>query len=76
MEVNSPNPQILIDLVKTKMPYGKYKGRLICDLPAFYLEWFCREGFPKGKLGVLLATMHEIKLNGLESLLKPIRKNV
>lgn len=76
METNSPNPQLLIDLVKTKMPYGKYKGRLICDLPAFYLEWFSREGFPKGKLGVLLATMHEIKLNGLEGLLKPIRKNV
>lgn len=76
METNSPNPQLLIDLVKTKMPYGKYKGRLICDLPAFYLEWFSREGFPKGKLGVMLATMHEIKLNGLESLLKPIRKNV
>lgn len=76
MEVNSPNPQLLIDLVKTKMPYGKYKGRLICDLPAFYLEWFSREGFPKGKLGIMLATMHEIKLNGLEGLLKPIRKNV
>ncbi|HLU84349.1 MAG TPA: DUF3820 family protein [Vicingaceae bacterium] len=76
METNSPNPQLLIDLVKTKMPYGKYKGRLICDLPAFYLEWFSREGFPKGKLGVMLATMHEIKLNGLEGLLKPIRKNV
>jgi uncharacterized protein (DUF3820 family) len=76
METNSPNPQLLIDLVKTKMPYGKYKGRLICDLPAFYLEWFSREGFPKGKLGVMLATMHEIKLNGLEDLLKPIRKNV
>lgn len=76
METNSPNPQLLIDLVKTKMPYGKYKGRLICDLPAFYLEWFSREGFPKGKLGVMLATMHEIKLNGLEGLLKPIKKNV
>ncbi len=76
METNSPNPQLLIDLVKTKMPYGKYKGRLICDLPAFYLEWFSREGFPKGKIGVMLATMHEIKLNGLEGLLKPIRKNV
>lgn len=76
METNSPNPQLLIDLVKTKMPYGKYKGRLICDLPAFYLEWFSREGFPKGKLGIMLATMHEIKLNGLEGLLKPIRKNV
>lgn len=76
METNSPNPQLLIDLVKTKMPYGKYKGRLICDLPAFYLEWFSREGFPKGKLGIMLATMHEIKLNGLEGLLKPIRKNI
>lgn len=56
------------------MPYGKYKDRLICDLPAFYLEWMARENtFPAGKLGQMLHTMHEIKLNGLEDLLKPLR---
>ena len=68
------NPQILKDLVSIAMPYGKYKGRLICDLPEYYLVWYENKGFPSGKVGVLLATMYEIKLNGLEYLLKPIRK--
>lgn len=69
-----PDPQILIDLVRIKMPFGKYKDRLICDLPVSYLEWFNREGFPNGKLGMLLQTMYEIRLNGLESLLVPVKK--
>lgn len=60
------NPQLLIDLVTTPMPFGRYKGVIISQLPVSYLEWFNRQGFPKGKLGVLLATMYEIKLNGLE----------
>lgn len=64
--------KILLELVATKMPFGKYKGVLICNLPEPYLVWFQREGFPKGKLGVLLSTMYEIKLNGLEYLLKPL----
>ncbi len=68
------NPQILKDLVSIAMPYGKYKGRLICDLPEYYLVWYENNGFPAGKIGVLLATMYEIKLNGLEYLLKPIKK--
>ena len=68
------NPQILKDLVSLPMPYGKYKGRLICDLPEYYLVWYQNQGFPNGKIGVLLSTMYEIKLNGLEYLLKPIRK--
>jgi len=68
------NPQLLLDLVKIKMPFGKYKGTFLCDLPIFYLEWFQRKGFPEGKLGTLLATIYEIKLNGLESLLAPLRK--
>lgn len=55
------------------MPYGKYKNRLICDLPEYYLVWYHSKGFPKGKLGEQLATMYEIKLNGLEYLLKPLR---
>lgn len=67
------NPQLLLDLVKMQMPFGKYKGRLLCDLPVSYLEWFNRNGFPQGKLGMLLQTMYEIKLNGLEHLLKPLR---
>jgi len=68
------NPEILNELVSMRMPYGKYKGRLICDLPEFYLVWYESNGFPQGKIGVLLATMYEIKLNGLEYLLKPLRK--
>jgi uncharacterized protein (DUF3820 family) len=68
------NPQILKDLVTIAMPYGKYKGRLICDLPEYYLVWYENRGFPAGKIGILLATMYEIKLNGLEYLLKPIRE--
>lgn len=56
------------------MPFGKYKATLICDLPVFYLEWFSRKGFPPGKLGILLETMFVIKSNGLEALLKPLRK--
>ena len=66
--------EILIQLTKMKMPFGKYKGRVLCDLPAPYLNWFANKGFPDGKLGMLLATMHEIKLNGLEHLLKPLRR--
>ena len=61
-------------LVRTEMPYGKYKGRLIADLPGNYLNWFAREGFPPGELGRLLALMHEIDHNGLSSLLAPLRK--
>ena len=65
--------EILLQLVKMKMPYGKYKDRLLCDLPVSYLEWFQRKGFPKGKLGMLLHSMYEIKINGLDYLLKPLR---
>jgi uncharacterized protein (DUF3820 family) len=57
-----------------KMPFGKYEGTLLCDLPVSYLEWFQRKGFPKGKLGLLLGTIYEIKINGLTDLLTPIRK--
>ena len=60
-------------LVTTEMPYGKYKGRLIADLPGNYLNWFAREGFPRGELGALLALMHELDHNGLSSLLDPLR---
>ncbi len=56
------------------MPFGKFKGMLLCDLPVSYLEWFNRKGFPEGRLGVLLQTMLEIKMNGLDDLLKPLKK--
>jgi uncharacterized protein (DUF3820 family) len=61
-------------LVSREMPYGKYQGRVIADLPGNYLNWFAREGFPKGELGRLLALMHEIDHNGLSSLLEPLRR--
>jgi len=69
------NPEILIELTVTPMPFGKYAGRMIADLPVSYLEWFVRKGgFPEGKLGMLLHTIYEIKINGLEDLLKPLKK--
>jgi uncharacterized protein len=71
---NPVNAKLLEDLVTMKMPFGKYKGHLLCDLPEYYLVWFKDKGFTEGKLGMLLATMYEIKLNGLEYLLKPLRK--
>lgn len=57
------------------MPYGKYKGSVIADLPGHYLNWFARAGFPSGELGRLLALMQEIDSNGLSSLLDPLRKD-
>ncbi|WP_199119976.1 DUF3820 family protein [Pedobacter sp. ASV28] len=68
------NPQLLKDLVTMRMPYGKYQGRLLCDLPEPYLVWYNEKGFPAGKLGMLLGTLYEIKLNGLEYLLQPLKK--
>lgn len=68
------NPEILEELVKMRMPYGKYKGYLICDLPEFYLAWYHSKGFPDGKMGMLLSTIYEIKLNGLEYLLAPLKR--
>lgn len=68
------NPEILTQLVTMKMPFGKYKDTLICNLPESYLVWFSQKGFPQGKLGMLLQTMYEIRLNGLEYLLVPLKK--
>lgn len=67
------NPEQLKDLVTMKMPFGKYKGWIICDLPEPYLVWYHLKGFPAGKLGEMLGTLYEIKLNGLEYLLTPLR---
>jgi uncharacterized protein (DUF3820 family) len=67
-------PEDLQLLVTREMPFGKYKGRLIADLPGNYLTWFAREGFPVGEIGRLLALMHEIDHNGLSALLDPLRR--
>lgn len=66
--------QILIDLVTKTMPYGKYKGRLLCDIPEHYLVWMRGKGFPEGKLGMWLHTLYEIRLNGLEDILTQLRR--
>jgi len=68
------NPEHLQLLVTRVMPYGKYKGRLIADLPGNYLNWFARKGFPPGEIGMLLALMQELDHNGLSSLLEPLRQ--
>lgn len=74
MEFAQPDREIFKQLVTMKMPFGKYKDVLLCDLPISYLEWFQRKGFPQGKLGMLLATLYEIKLNGLTGLLTPLKE--
>jgi uncharacterized protein (DUF3820 family) len=73
---NTPlaDPQILMELVTTRMPFGKYEGRFLCDLPEPYLVWFRQKGFPPGKIGAQLSAVYEIKANGLEYLLKPLKK--
>lgn len=74
--MQQPNPEILKSLVLTKMPFGKYAGRLLSDLPVSYLEWFSRKGFPPGKLGMQLQTVYEIKINGLDTILVDLKKFV
>ena len=69
------NPEDLLTLVRMRMPFGKYQGRLLADLPGPYLAWFAREGFPDSELGRLLALMHEIDHNGLGGLLEPLRRS-
>jgi uncharacterized protein (DUF3820 family) len=69
-----PDPQILIDIVNTRMPFGKYKDTLICDMPISYLEWMHKKGFPPGKLGMMLSTVFEIKTNGVDQILQQIKQ--
>jgi uncharacterized protein (DUF3820 family) len=65
--------EYLIKIARTRMPFGKYKGRLLIDLPEAYIVWFAQQGFPKGELGNMIESVYEIKLNGLEYLLNPLR---
>lgn len=68
------NPELLELLVVREIPFGKFKGRLIADLPGHYLAWFARQGFPPGQIGQLLALMHELDHNDLRGLLEPLRR--
>ncbi len=69
-----PNKDMLIKLAHTKMPYGKYKGRDLIDLPEYYIVWYHNKGFPKGQLGDMLTQVYELKLNGLEYLIRNIKE--
>ncbi|WP_431135735.1 DUF3820 family protein [Psychroserpens mesophilus] len=69
-----PDQQFLIKLAHTKMPYGKYEGRYLIDLPEYYIVWYHNKGFPKGKLGDMLMQVYELKLNGLEYLIRDIKE--
>lgn len=73
MEDAQLNPTILFELANTTMPYGKYQGRVLVDLPEPYVVWLANNGFPKGKLGEQLQLLYEIKVNGLEGLLTPLK---
>ena len=77
MESNSqnatPDPQVLMDIIEMKMPFGRYKGRALADLPEPYLVWFSPKGFPKGKLGQLLETVYVMKLNGLNHIIAELK---
>lgn len=68
------NNEILKEIITTPMPYGKYKGTIIADLPIYYLEWFSSQGFPRGKLGMLLSTVFEIKTNGLQEIIDNLKQ--
>lgn len=75
--MQAPDPKLLLELISSTMPFGKYKGTPYYRLPVSYLEWFVRNGgFPPGKTGMLLNTIYEIKLNGLEFLLEEIKKRM
>ncbi len=75
-ELNLPDSEILKEIVTVRMPYGKFCGVLMSRLPIEYLEWFKRQGLPPNKLGVMLDTVYEIKLNGLDSLLRELERQV
>lgn len=72
METPSFDTEFLIRLANARMPFGKYSGRLLIDLPEAYVVWFSRKGYPEGEIGELLANLYAIKENGLESVLRPL----
>lgn len=69
-----PDKTFLIKLAHTKMPFGKYEGRYLIDLPEYYIVWYHTKGFPKGQLGQMLQTVYELKVNGLEELIRNIKQ--
>lgn len=71
--MNTYQQNELIKLANTPMPFGKYKGVMLIDLPETYVVWFHSQGFPEGQLGQLLGLLYEIKLNGLEDLIRPLK---
>lgn len=71
-----PDKEILVSIIKHQMPFGKYKGSKLCDLPIHYLEWFANKGFPEGKLGMQMRTVYEIKLNGLEDIIHQLKRTI
>lgn len=73
MEQIKPDSKILVDIVQTRMPFGKYKGTFISELPVYYLEWLKNKGLPAGKMGMMLSTVYEIKVNGLSSILNTVK---
>lgn len=73
MEDATPDPAVLLKLARTRMPFGRYKGCLLIDLPDPYVIWFAKKGFPEGELGRMLGVLYEVKMNGLEYLFKPLR---
>ena len=72
--MDQPSKDFLIKLAHTKMPFGKYQGRYLIDLPEYYVVWYNNKGFPKGKLGDMLKQVYELKLNGLEDLIRNIQR--
>nr|WP_083993805.1 DUF3820 family protein [Gelidibacter algens] len=68
-----PDKNFLIKLAHMKMPFGKYEGRFLIDLPEYYVVWYHNKGFPKGQLGLMLETVYELKLNGLEDIIRNIK---
>jgi uncharacterized protein (DUF3820 family) len=73
MEKATPDPGVLLKIARTRMPFGRYKGRLLIDLPESYVIWFAKKGFPEGELGRMMEILYEVKMNGLEYLFRPLR---
>jgi hypothetical protein len=69
------DPQMLVDLARMEMPFGRYQGRPLIDLPEPYVVWFRQNGFPRGRLGLLMGLLYEIKANGLEHLVRPLGRD-